>query len=192
MTDIFSSFMADSFKKGMEIARESDVLDIVHDVSSNPPWRYLLVFKQTEYLLRTHSGVVETVTGSVPVEVRFPPDYLLTADPGLYLKIAVMLDPGTLWGPYTGFFHPNYDPLTGAICLGAKFAPGTPLPALIFHLYTIITYENYSVDERNCLDPTAARYLREHPEAVAFLRATPLRRRQGRFRVTVATQERGL
>lgn len=192
MTDIFNSFLADSFKKGMEIARESDILEILHDPASNPPWRYLLVFKGMEYLLRTHSGIVEAVTGSVPVEVRFPPDYLLTADPGLSLRIAIMLDPWTLWGPYTSFFHPNYDPLTGAICLGARFAPGTPLPALIFHVYTIITYENYSVDERNCLDPTAARYLREHPEAVASLRVNPLRRRQGRFRVSVASQGRGL
>jgi hypothetical protein len=187
MTDIFNSFLADSSKKAMEIARESDILDILHDLESNPPSRYLLVFKGIEHLLRTGSGIVEAVRGIVPVEVRFPPDYLLTADPGLYLRVALIVDPWLLGSPYSGFFHPNFDPLTGAICLGAKFAPGTPLPALIFHVHTIITYQNYSVDERNCLDPTAARYLREHPEAVASLRVAPLRRRQERFRVTVAS-----
>ena len=192
MTDIFNSFLVDSFNKGMEIARESDVLDILYDDTSNPPWRYLLLFKGIEYLLHNHSGIVETVRSLVPVEVHFPPDYLRTADPGLYLKIAKIVDPLTLRRPNAGFFHPNYDPLTGAICLGAKFAPGTSLPVLIFHIYSIITYENYSVDERNCLDPAAARYLRENPEAVAFLRVTPLRRRQKRFRVTVTSQERSL
>ena len=185
MDDIFRSFLDDSYTKTAELAAESDILRVIPHPLTHPPTLYLLVFEPMEYLRDTTSGVVEVAKGVLPVEVRFPLDYLRSTDPVLYLKIATLVDPVTFALPHPDFFHPNHDPLTGALCLGANFRPGTPLNALIWHLYDILTYANFSVHEHNALNPAACRYWREHPEEVSRLRITPLRRR--RLKATVGT-----
>jgi hypothetical protein len=193
MDDIFRSFLAESYLQSAALVAESDILHVVPypltalptvyfpvmtHVASNPPTMYLVLFEDMVYLSATPTGTLEVTTGVLPVEVRFPPDYLCSTDPILYLKLATLLDPWTFALPHVDFFHPNHDPITGAICLGADFRAATPLPPLIWHIDAILTYANFSVDERNALNPTACRYWRDHPEAVSELPIKPLRRRR--------------
>jgi hypothetical protein len=58
-----------------------------------------------------------------------------------------------------GFIHPNV--LYGAVCLGRQFAPGTPIEALIWELFEIVTYRNCTLD--HSLNPEACRLIREYP-----------------------------
>jgi hypothetical protein len=193
MDDIFRSFLVESHTQAAALVAESDILHVVPHpltalptvyfpvmthVASSPPTIYLILFEDVAYLSATPTGIVEMTTGSLPVEVRFPPDYLRSTDPTLYLKLVTLLDPLSFALPHADFFHPNHDPITGAICLGADFRPGTPLPALIWHIYDIITYANFSVDERNALNPAAGRYWRDHPDELSELPIKPLRRRK--------------
>lgn len=175
---IFKSFLEDGLRRAMEIASESDILEVIPHPSYSPSLLYLLVFNDVAYLRDSGDNNINVSRGIVCVEIRFPLDYLRSTDSNLYLKTATILDPSSLLHPDPYLFHPNYDPVSGCICLGADFLPGTPLNNLIFHIYDIISYSNYSTDERNGLNAVACRYLRDHPEVISNLRIMPLRRRR--------------
>jgi hypothetical protein len=184
MDAVMKSFLEDSFQRGQRLASDSGVLSLDFDRMSFPPEAYLLRFEGT-YLRVEQTGIVEPTHGPLAAEVRFPPEYLRSTDPHLYLKICTLLHPAFLLGPHPDFFHPNVQPGSGAICLGNKFEPGTRLDALIHHLYEILTYQNFSSLEWDCLDPVAARFLREHPEVLSALQWKPLKRTSRRFSVSL-------
>lgn len=186
MDEILCRFLKSGWKAAMALSMESDLLRIASVPIADPPTMHLLLFQQIEYLRRDESGAIVVAKGPIAVGVNFPPDYLRSDDPRLYIKIATLLDPFTL-DPHPEYFHPNIDPVGGTICLGAGFLPGTPFPALIWHLYEIITYQNFSVDERNALNREACRYLRDHSGVVSTLRIPPLRRRK--LRASAVVQE---
>jgi hypothetical protein len=178
MDEILKRFLAGSLTQASILQSESDILSIIPAPSSDPPTIYLLLFEGLRYLRFGRSGIVEIASDFIPVEVRFPSDYLRTTDQHLYLKLATILDAVMLHIPNPDLFHPNYDPISGSLCLGADFRAGTPLNSIIHHIYQIITYQNFSTDERNALDPIACEYLRNHPEVLSQLKNKPLRRRQ--------------
>lgn len=185
MDSVMKSFLQDSFDRGQRLADESDVIILRHDRSSFPPEVYLVQFEGTEYLKVGQSGIVVPTRGRLPVEVRFPPDYLRSTDPHLYVKICTLLHPSFFFGPHPDFFHPNVQPGSGSICLGNKFEPGTRLDALIHHLYDILTYQNFSSLEWDCFDGVAARFLREHPRVLSALQWKPLKRTNRKFAVSL-------
>ncbi len=162
---VFLAFLHNTLIQALALAEVSEILHIF-PLPPLPPSRYLCVF-QLPYLRRLPSGVVDVAAGPVQAGVSFPEDYLYAADPHLYLKVASMLT--------QDFVHPNVR--GSAICLGAAFAPGTPIRALIWELYDILAYRNVTLDERNALNPEACRLLRAHPNLLDRLEVRPLRRR---------------
>jgi hypothetical protein len=187
MDNVLNAFLSDTLDRALRFEDDTTVLKIHPDPTRVPPARYLLFFREVEYLsLDSVSGVVRPSRGPVPVEIRFPADYLRSTDPKLYMKIATVLDPATFAPGLPGFFHPNCDPASGAICLGAGFPRGARLDVLVHHVYDIVAFHNYGVVEWDCLHATAARYLRENPQAALSLRNPPLARRSRKFTVSVS------
>jgi hypothetical protein len=160
---VFMTFLHNTLIQAMELADESDVLRVIPRPPL-PPAAYVCEFR-VPYLRRTPSGIVEVAPGPVLAGLRFPEDYLRAADPHLFLKVASILTP---------LVHPNI--LGPLVCLGSKFAPGTPVRMLLWELYEIVAYRNVTLDEHNALDPEACRLLREHPHLLGQLEAPPLRR----------------
>jgi hypothetical protein len=158
----------------MALAEKSDVLRIT-PLPPFPPCGYVCEF-DVAHLRRLPEGVVEISAGPVVAAVLFPEDYLHSTDPRLYLKVASVIEPLNL-------VHPNINGY--AVCLGSAFAPGTPITALLWELYDIVSYQNVTLDERNAMNPEACRLLREHAELLARLRSEPFLRRQHKIRMRV-------
>jgi hypothetical protein len=186
MDAVLNAFLNDTFERAGRLGDEFSAR-IYPDPSRVPPARYLVLFPDLEYLrLDAGDRTVRPERGPVPVEIRFPASYLRSTDPHMYLKIATLLDPSALGPPHSGFFHPNCDPASGAICLGSRFPAGARLDALVHHVYDIVTFQNYGTSEWDCLNPAAARYLRENPQAAASLNNPSLRSGRRRFTVRVS------
>jgi hypothetical protein len=169
MDRVFLAFLRNTASEARELQSRSDVAILDPDGPCDdagepgrqgeatahaalPPCAYTCTFR-VPYLRRLPSGVVDVHPGPVVCGVRFPEDYLRCIDPMLFLKIASVFNPD--------FLHPNV--LAGAVCLGSRFAPGTPITGLIWELYEIVTYRNCTVDERDALNPEACRLIREYP-----------------------------
>jgi hypothetical protein len=67
------------------------------------------------------------------------------------------------------------------VCLGSAFQPGTPFRTLVTALYSVITYQVFTTDERNALNALACRLLRERGHLLTGFAGRPLLRR-GRSR----------
>jgi hypothetical protein len=174
---VLTRFLQNSFWKATKLLAESDVLSII-DLEGDPPFLFLLGFNNISHLIKDpEREEVVSLMSPVFANIFFPPDYLRSVDPALYLKMVAI--------PDQGFFHPNVKLPHGWVCLGHDFLPGTDLSDLIFHLYDIITYRNVTVDERDALNPEACRYLRQNPEVIAGLKNPPLRRRKLNVQVKV-------
>jgi hypothetical protein len=159
---IFRTFLENTAADAAELQKRSDVVAL-DPLPPQPPSRYSCAFR-VPYLRRQPSGIVEIVEGPVLCGISFPDDYLRSADPSLYVKLASVLN--------SGFLHPNV--LLGSVCLGSRFAPGTPIGELVWELFEIVTYRNCTVDERNALNPEACRLLREYPALLDRLERPPL------------------
>lgn len=143
-------------------------------VGPQPHEKYLLRM-EVPYLALDGAGTVKERGGPVMFLVRFPEDYLRSVDTGLSMKVVQALTPDIV--------HPNI--AQGVVCLGSGFAPGTTLDWLARQLYSIASYENYTLDERVSLNPLACRLLRENPELVARLPRRPLVRRRAKLAIHV-------
>ncbi len=174
---VFCRFLQNSFRRAKQLAEKSEVLSII-DQEGDPPFLFLLEFNNITHLIKDpESGGVVPFTSPVFANVFFPPDYLRSVDPALYLKMVTI--------PNQGFFHPNVKLPHGWVCLGHEYLPSTDLSDLIFHVYDIITYQNMTVDERDALNPEACRYLRRNPDIIAGLKSPPLRHRELHVKVKV-------
>lgn len=174
MDRVFQSFLENTADDALELQERSDVLALT-PIPPMPPSRYGCTF-QVPYLQRLPSGTVDIVAGPVLCAISFPEDYLRSTDPTLFMKMASVLSPG--------FLHPNVSPV-GNVCLGADFAPGTPIGALVMEIFEIVTYRNCMVDERNALNPEACRLIREYPSFLEKLTPPPLVRATRPIRVAV-------
>jgi len=175
---VYRKFLENTWEDARDMNSRSGVLRLEPELHS-PPARYCCAF-EVPYLRRLPSGTVEIAPGPVAAFVNFPPDYLYSTDPHLYMRIAAMLTPD--------FLHPNVG-AHGAICLGASFTGGTPLNALIWELFEIVTYRNRNVDERNALAPEACRLIRANDALLEKLAAPPLFRKTGHLKVQVRPAE---
>jgi hypothetical protein len=173
MDHIFQTFLENTAVDAAELQDRSAVMTLT-PLPPLPPSRYACMF-QIPYLHRLRSGIVAIHPGPVHCYIRFPEDYLRSADDRLYMKVASVLDPQ--------FVHPNV--LVGAICLGSAFSPGTPIGALIWELFDIVTYRNCTVDERNALNPEACRLVREYPSLLEQLDRPSLFRSSRSIQVSV-------
>jgi hypothetical protein len=173
MDHVFRTFLENTASDAAALQQKSAVV-AVDPLPPIPPSRYVCTFR-VSYLRRLPTGIVDISPGPVWCGISLPEDYLRSTDPRLFLKIASIGN--------ADFLHPNV--LSGAICLGSHFAPGTPIDALIWELFEIVTYRNCTVDERNALNPEACRLLREHPSVMEKLPRPPLFQSERGFQTTV-------
>ena len=167
---ILSGFLEDSLSKGCRLVEQSKNFTLLPDPSTYPPLQYILLFHDIEYLSYDPGHSIEKVKGTIHVIVKFPANYLRSMDPLLYAKIATVLE--------QDFFHPNVYSSIGTICLGHQFLPGTPLDSLTWHIFDIITYRNFTVNENDALNPQACRFIRENPGIIKTLNNESLRGRR--------------
>ena len=167
---ILSGFLEDSLLKGYRLAKQSKNFALLPEPLTYPPLKYVLLFNDIEYLSYEPGHSIEKVKGTVHVIVKFPLDYLRSVDQNLYVKIAAVLE--------QDFFHPNVYSSIGTICLGRQFSPGTPLDSLTWHIFDIITYRNFTVNENDALNPQACRFMRENPGIIKSLNNESLRGRR--------------
>jgi hypothetical protein len=172
MDRIFRTFLENTAAEAAEIQARSDVV-LINPLPPAPPSRYCCVF-DLPYLCRRTDGTVDLHEAPVMCGIHLPDDYLRSTDPRLFLKVAAVLN--------LDFLHPNV--LSGCVCLGAAFAPGTPITALVWELFDIVSYRNCTIEERNALDPEACRLVREYPSLLANLPRRSLFRKS-RVRVAV-------
>ena len=171
---VLSAFLENTKLEAIALVARSDVLTIVPLGPGALSSGYVCEFS-LPYLRRLPNGTVEVAPGPVLIGVRFPEDYLRSADPHLYVKVASVITPDLI--------HPNIS--GGMVCLGASFSPGTSLTALLWELYDIVSYQNVTLDERNALNPEACRLLREHQQLLEPLRPAPFLRRERTLQATV-------
>ena len=174
MDHVFRRFLENSYEEAQKLEAESDILRLAPQPPF-PPSFYLVEF-QLSYLRRAPNGTVEPAPGPVTAVLHLPPDYLRSHDPHLFARVASVLTPDII--------HPNISPY-GTVCLGAQFAPGTPIQALLREFYEILAYENFTVNEANALNREACRLMRQHPELRRQLKPLPLVRRHRKLAVQV-------
>jgi hypothetical protein len=174
MDPVYLKFLENTYDEARRLAEKSDVLKL-SPIPPFPPGAYLCEF-HVAHLRLLSDGTVRIEQGPVTAGVIFPEDYLRSTDPRLYLRVASALTPFDL-------LHPNVR--GGVVCLGAAFAPGTSLTALLWELYEIVSYQNVTLDERNAMNPTACRLLRQQPELLSGLRPEPFLRRRHGMQVSV-------
>jgi hypothetical protein len=174
MDHVLHAFLVNTALQAAELQDRSDVAKI-EGLPPFPPSGYRCRF-DVPYLRRTAEGTVEIDPGPVVCLIRFPDDYVRSADPKLFLHVASVAN--------LEFVHPNV--AHTSVCLGSSFEPGTPIGALVWQLFEIVTYRNCTVDERNAMNPEACRLLRLHSTLVESLerprlfrpRASVMRSRQ--------------
>jgi hypothetical protein len=162
MDQVFETFLENTALDASGLESKSDFV-LLEPLPPFPASRYRWTF-QVPYLKRLPSGIVDLDPGPVRGGIVFPEEYLRSVDSKLFMKVASIDNPD--------FLHPNV--LFGSVCLGSRFAPGTPIEALIWELFEIVTYRNCTVDERNALNPEACRLVREYPSLLTKVGRPPL------------------
>jgi hypothetical protein len=171
MDQIFLSFLENTAVDAAELQHKSDLLSL-RPVGPLPPSRYACTFR-VPYLRRLPTGTVDIDPGPVRCTISFPDSYLRSTDSTLAVRVASIESPG--------FVHPNV--LHGAVCLGRQFAPGTPIGALIWELFEIVSYRNCTLD--HSLNPEACRLIREYPSLLERMGRPSLFRSDRSIRVSV-------
>jgi len=173
MDTVYRQFLKHSHKAAVDVAKESDVLDI-YPVWPYPPRQFLYEF-HLPYLRCGVEGTVEVASGPIIGVLNFPESYLRSTDAYLSLKVVSMKTLDLL--------HPNVR--GSVVCLGTAFRPGTSIEALLWSLWEILTYQNATLDERNAMNAEACKLLRGSPETLTQLPRTRFLRSKGPFQIDV-------
>jgi hypothetical protein len=171
MDRVFLSFLENTAADAIELQQKSDLIAL-RPVPPMPPSRYTCSFR-VPYLRRLPTGIVEIDPGPVQCTIIFPDSYLRSTDSTLAVKVASIASPG--------FLHPNV--LHGMVCLGRQFSPGTPIEALVWELFEIVTYRNCTLD--HALNQEACRLIREYPSLLEHIGRPSLFRSNRSIRVSV-------
>lgn len=107
---IYTLFLEDQFAEGSELARSSDLLELLPVVGS-PPSAYVARFRSRGYLRETNGEIVEG--NHFEVGIRFPPDYLRNVRP---FEILTWLGPRQI-------FHPNVRPPSAVSAASRRGCP---------------------------------------------------------------------
>lgn len=167
---IYSAFLREQFRQGMELAAHSDLLTLSPMEQGAAPSFYVAKF--------FCKGLVRKPTGELAeanefhVGLWFPPDYLRRVEP---MQVLTWLDPASVW-------HPNIRP--PAICAG-RIAPGTELCDLLYQVFEIVTYANWA--SHDALNQEAAQWARNHQNLFPLDRR-PLKRRTLRLAISKEVQ----
>lgn len=170
MDRVFDAFLHWQFDKGMALAAESDLFDLVALDPPPAPQRYVACFHCTG-LVRTADGVV-TEANQFAVAINFPEDYLRRVDPSQVL----------MWIGPREVFHPNISNRGPFICVG-RMGPGTSLVDLVYQIHEIITWNKLTMREDDALNWEACIWARANRDRFP-VDARPLKRRRVDFAVT--------
>lgn len=144
----------------------SDVVAVApRPASGSPPSIYDGVFRDVEHFERAPDGSVVLSAEPLQFSLSFVSDYLRSTDPGLQFRVARV---------YARLVHPNVS-VSGLVCLGDGFRPGTALRPLLYHIYLMFSGRTFATD--HAFDGGAQSYFLSHLDAVKALRARPLWRR---------------
>lgn len=167
---ILTSFLEEQFVRGMELARSSDLLELI-PVFGAPPSSYIARFHSRGYVKAPDGRIVEG--NRFDVGIFFGPDYLRRAEP---FELITWLAPESI-------HHPNVKP---PFCCIGRIAPGMPLVDILYQLYEVIGWMKVTVDERDSLSPEVCAWARANPDRYPIERR-PLKRRA--IRIAAQTVE---
>ena len=145
MDAIFSSFLEEQEREALEMARESDLLD-VECVGSRPYQHFLLRF-YCQGLVQTSDGIAEAEL--FEIGVFYPLDFHERANPG---EVLTLLGPVNVFQPAIRFPF---------ICPG-RLMPGTSLTDLILQCFEILTWAKVTMSEDDALNPAACKWARQN------------------------------
>ena len=165
---VFETFLERQLRLGLQLAGESDLLDLL-PVPESPPSQYLAHFNCRGLVWRGNEAVEAE---SFLVGIHFPRTYLQFPSPG----IVTWLEPGEIW-------HPNILGPAGHICLG-NLAPGTPLDSILEQCFRIITYQKLTMREDDALNHDACVWARRNQHRFP-IDPRPLRRQTRAIRAEV-------
>ncbi len=162
---IMEGFLSRQYEAGMQLAGESDLLDLI-PLATPTPNRYIAHF--------TCSGLIRSRRGEIleendfAVEIWFPDDYLRSRDRSLPYRVLSWLMPRSIW-------HPNISNELPLICVG-RLTPGTDLVTIIYQVHEIITYNKVTMVETDALNKEACAWARRNLHRFPIDRR-PLKRR---------------
>jgi hypothetical protein len=152
---IFDDFLEHTTRAGMELAAQSDVLELERLPA---PGEGLFVAKyHVAFLARVAGGGVDVENGPLTVMIRMAPDYLRRVAPLEIVQVGNQ-----------AFFHPNFR--WPVLCVG-EVRTGMMLSTLLRHVFEIVTYQNYATDDG--LDAEACIRLRNEPGLLDRLPRVP-------------------
>jgi hypothetical protein len=138
-------FLRVQFEKGMALAARSDILEL--EALGAPPVQTYMARFRARGLVREGNDVVEW--DQLEVGIHFGANYLRHVDPAQLLTLCA---PVHAW-------HSNIR--MPFICPGV-LRPGTELPDLLYQLYDIWSWRNYSLDESDTMNLAACSWARAH------------------------------
>jgi hypothetical protein len=162
---ILEGFLQRQFEAGMDLSRQSDLLELIPD-SSGTPHRYMARFT-CKGLIRDRSRRISEADRFL-VGICFPEDYLRSRDPHMPFRVLTWLGPREIW-------HPNISNELPFICVG-RLTPGTELVYVLYQLFQIITYQKVTMVENDALNREACAWARENKHRFPIDRR-PLKRR---------------
>lgn len=167
---VLESFLEAQNREGLELARESDLLELYPQ--GVPPVQCWIARYRCQGLVTDRHGHV-SVADDFAVGIYFPDDYLRRAHPA---EVLTWLHPSR---PH----HPNVAsaeelPL---ICIG-RMSPGMSLVEILYQIFEIITYGKVTMRESDALNKAACRWARQHSHLFPIDRR-PLKRQRMRIRV---------
>jgi hypothetical protein len=172
MTDrILASFLERQLEEGMALAAESDLFELL-PVEPPYPQRYVVIYRCRGLILNAAGLVAEA--DRFMIGIKFPDDYLLTADPFTVL---------TWLGPQ-GAWHPQIRP--PFLCIGRLF-PGTPLVDILYRAFEVITFNRVTMREDDALCQPACSWARRNGHRFP-VDTRPLKRPGAGFDVIEATR----
>jgi len=172
---ILEGFLERQFAEGMQLASESDLLDLVA-ARGDPPRKYIAEFA-CRGLVRSATGEI-TEANRFAVGIYFPPDYLRRVE---LVQVLTWLGPRSV-------FHPNISDVAPVICVG-RLTPGTPLVDLLYQIFEIITFAKVTMREDDSLNHRACVWARQNLHRLPIDRR-PLKRRALQFQVEVSPSDR--
>ena len=169
---VFESFLQQQFEEGMQLAGESDLLELT-PLNGAHSQHYVATF-HCKGLVCPQPGQVEEAD-LFRVGIFFPPDYLRRAETA---EVLTWLGPANV-------FHPNircYELSTGlGLICGGRFPPGTRLVDLLYQCFEIITYNRVTMNENDALNHAACEWARRNRSRLPVDRR-PLKSRHEEFK----------
>jgi len=170
---VFENFLEKQLAEGMELARDSDLLEL----QPQPfplPWCYVADFR-CKGLVREPGGEV-TNADHFRVGILFPENYLRKVNAA---EVLTWLGPSHVW-------HPNISNRLPVICVGRLY-PGTRLLDIIYQLYEIITYQKVTMVEHDALNKEACVWARHNTDRFP-IDNRPLKRRSLMLEVEISNE----